>query len=89
MTNSETSQANFVALVLLPKVDPLIGYLATDEEWEIGFRREDSRIDARESGGDFGGGINVFIAWNSSVTGYLDKANGRVVSIVRIHATSG
>jgi len=57
----------------LPKVNPLISYLATDEECEIGFRREDLRIDAREDGGDFGAGINVFIAWNSSVTGNPDE----------------
>ena len=59
--------------LLLPRIDPLIGSLATDEECEIGFRREDSRIDAREVGSDFGGGINIFIAWNSSVTGNPDK----------------
>jgi len=64
-TNTET--------LLSPKVDPLIGYLATDEECEIGFRGEDSRIDTRERDGDLGGGIKVFIAWNSSATRYLDK----------------
>jgi len=47
--------------------------LTTDEECEIGFRREVLRIDAREGGGDFGNGINVFIAWNSSMTGNPDK----------------
>jgi len=57
----------------LPKVDPPIGYLTTDEECEIDFRRENSRIDSRECGGDFGGGIKVFIAWNSSVIGDPDK----------------
>jgi len=61
--------------------------LATDEEYEIGFRRGDSRIDAREGGGDFGGEINVFIVWNSSVTGTqtndtVREADGRAVSIV-------
>ena len=58
---------------LLLKVDQLIGYLATDEECKIGFRRKDLRIDVREGSGDFGGGINVIIAWNSSVTGNSDK----------------
>ena len=57
----------------MPKVDSLIGNLATDEECEIGFRGEDSRIDARQCGGIFGGGIDVFIAWNSSVTENPDK----------------
>jgi len=47
--------------------------LATDEECEISFRREELKVDAREGGGDFGGGINVFIDWNSSVTGNPDK----------------
>ena len=59
--------------MLLPKVDLLISYLATDEECEISFRREELKVDAREGGGDFGGGINVFIDWNSSVTGNPDK----------------
>ena len=59
--------------LLLSEVDPLISYLATNEECEIGLRREDLGIDAREDGDDFDAGINVFIAWYSSVTGILDK----------------
>ena len=43
-------------------------FLATDEECKIGFRRED----LREGGGYFDGGVNVFIAWNFSVTGNPD-----------------
>ena len=63
--------------MLLPKVNPLIGYLAKDEECEIGFRREDPRIDAREGGSDFGSRINIFLAWNSFVTGNLAKSYGK------------
>jgi len=51
----------------------MIGCLATYEDCEIGFCREDWRIDAREVGDNFGAGINVFIAWNSSVSGNPDK----------------
>jgi len=57
------------------------------EECKIGFRREDSRIDAREGGGDLDGGINVLITWNSYMTGKpanhtVREANRRAVSIM-------